>query len=114
MSAKRKFRKSVRRKPGEVRDAIVETLTARPNGATIPEIQDGVRQLIGTSVLSSVRSYLRLNTGSLFRREGRGIYVLREAAEEYRSRKRNITFNTINRGRSLLVEGDCMDWLRQR
>src|SRR5207247_2557657 len=72
-----------RRRPGEVRDAIVTVLARRPRGAAVSEIEEGVRELIGKAASSSIRSYLRLNADSLFRREDRGLYVLREAPAEY-------------------------------
>ena len=65
-----------RRKPGEVRDAIVAYLRKRRE-ATMPEIHEGVGALLGSPVpASSVRSYLRLNTPGTFRRVGRGRYRL--------------------------------------
>ena len=65
-----------RRKPGEVRDAIVAHLR-KQREATMQEIQAGVCSLLGEPVpASSVRSYLRLNTPGTFRRIGRGRYRL--------------------------------------
>ena len=76
-----------RRRPGEVRDAIVTMLSNKPNGATVAEIQDAVHDLIGRAAPSSVRSYLRLNADSLFRRQNRGIYVIRESPAETYNQK---------------------------
>ncbi len=102
-----------RRRPGEVRDAIVKILTARPHGASVSEIQEAVSEVIGESAASSIRSYLRLNSDSLFRRENRGTYVLREATEEYASSKRpRVSSRTSTNGRAKLVEADCFEWLR--
>ena len=58
-------------------------LSTRPRGAAVSEIEEGVRELIGKAASSSIRSYLRLNADSLFRREDRGLYILREAPAEY-------------------------------
>jgi hypothetical protein len=69
-----------RRAPGEIRDAIIEALQDKPEGATVREIQADVERLLGGSVAaSSVRSYLRLGTKATepyFRRTGHGAYSL--------------------------------------
>ncbi len=105
---------SGRRRPGEVRDAIVKILSAKPHGASVSEIQQAVGELIGDSASSSIRSYLRLNSDSLFRRENRGTYILREApGEEFTAATRHrVSFKTFTSGRSKLVEADCFEWLR--
>ena len=68
-------------KPGVVRDAIVEALSYRPNGATVGEIASEVSSRIGETPASSVRSYLRLNTPRLFTKVDRGHYRVREEAQ---------------------------------
>src|SRR5882672_8078981 len=83
MPSSTKRRTQSRRRPGEVRDAIMTILSSKPRGASILEIEEGVRGLIGDSASSSIRSYLRLNSDSLFRREDRGIYSIRETAAPY-------------------------------
>ena len=65
-----------RRRPGEIRDAIVEVLESRPSGASVQEIGAEVARLIGDVPPSSVRSYLRLNTPELFARMDRAQYTL--------------------------------------
>jgi hypothetical protein len=72
---------SNKRKPGAVRDAIMETLAYRTGGATVAEISKGVSERIGLTAPSSVRSYLRLNTPRLFTKIDRGRYVVREEAQ---------------------------------
>lgn len=68
-----------RRRPGVVRDAIIACLRRKGvNGMKIPEIQAAVEKSLGQVPTSSVRSYLNLNTGTLFERTGRGIYRLRK------------------------------------
>lgn len=65
-----------RRRPGQVRDAIVAVLQEQAE-ATIDQIREGVDKILDSKVpSSSVRSYLRLNTGGLFERTGRGRYRL--------------------------------------
>lgn len=103
-----------RRRPGEIRDAIVKILSTKPQGASVSEIQQAVGELIGDSASSSIRSYLRLNSDSLFRREDRGMYMLREApGEEYAPATRHrVSFRTVTNGRAKLIEADCFEWLR--
>jgi DNA modification methylase len=104
-----------RRRPGEVRDAIVTVLSTRPRGAAVSEIEEGVRELIGKAASSSIRSYLRLNAASIFRREDRGLYMLREVPAEYaRTANRELPLKSYSFGRSTLLEADCISWLQQR
>lgn len=66
----------VRRRPGQVRDAIAAYL-AHMQDASVAEIQEAVNAALGGAVpASSVRSYLRLNVGDLFERTARGRYRL--------------------------------------
>lgn len=105
-----------RRRPGQVRDAIVTILSSRPRGASLSEIEAGVVDLIGSSAPSSVRSYLRLNSESLFRRADRGVYALREAPDvEYRAEPaRQKKWNVQTIGRAKLFEADCFEWLQRQ
>ncbi len=72
--------------------------------------------MIGTAAASSVRSYLRLNTPSVFVRTARAHYALksggyeicREAPAIYRT-NRIFVF-----GRSTVVHVDCIDWLKSQ
>jgi hypothetical protein len=72
---------NTKRKPGAVRDAIMEMLAYRTLGATVAQITEEVSQRIGPTPPSSVRSYLRLNTPKLFTKIDRGHYVVREEAQ---------------------------------
>ena len=105
-----------RRRPGEVRDAIVSVLSNKPNGATVAEIRNAIHGLIGRAAPSSIRSYLRLNSDSLFRRQDRGVYAIREApAETYGSKaEKQISVRSHVFGRTTLFEADCFEWLRQQ
>lgn len=116
MPVKNRRKPSERRRPGEVRDAIVTVLSNKPNGASVAEIQDAVHGLIGSAAPSSIRSYLRLNSDSLFRRQNRGTYVIREAPAEAYNQKATTqpAFKSYKFGRATLLEGDCFEWLRQR
>src|SRR3972149_9350522 len=66
-----------KRRPGEVRDAIISALATKPEGASTAEIESAVKVMIGHAAPSSIRSYLRLNTPDLFKRNARGHYTLR-------------------------------------
>jgi DNA modification methylase len=108
-----------KRRPGAVRDAILETLAFRPRGATIGEITEGVSQRLGPTPASSVRSYLRLNTPRLFTKVDRGHYVVREEAQRtlafadepaFRGSAR-VPRETFRFGNATLIHGDCFEWL---
>jgi site-specific DNA-methyltransferase (adenine-specific) len=56
-----------------------------------------------------------LNTDSLFRREDRGLYILREAPAQYALKVQNeIPTKAYSFGRSRLFEADCISWLQQQ
>lgn len=107
----------LKRRPGEVRDAIFSALTARPGGASLQVIEQYVAGLIGDGARSSVRSYLRLNTPSVFRRTARGQYGLKiatqaraaKAAESCPEYYRRFSF-----GNAEVIEADCLSWLRRQ
>ncbi|MBA3608969.1 MAG: site-specific DNA-methyltransferase, partial [Chthoniobacterales bacterium] len=117
----------LKRSPGAVRDAILETLRERPEGETIANIKDAVEEALGPTPASSIRSYLRLNTPSVFRRTDRGRYALAETArirEEEQGalplaalangHRRAPRFATARLGHATLVEADCFAWLETR
>ncbi len=116
MPIKSKTKVTMRRRPGEIRDAIVTVLANKPSGASIAEIQDAVHGLIGNAAPSSVRSYLRLNSDSLFRRQDRGVYAIRESPAEAYGHKtpRQQSLTPYSFGRATLFRGDCFDWLEQQ
>lgn len=107
---------SSKRRPGEVRDAIVQALAARPSGASVQEITAAVFTQIGAVPASSIRSYLQLNTPRLFARSDRGQYVLDEQFLRPPAVPKPIAKATQSTrcGRALLVAEDCIDWLRRR
>ncbi len=107
----------MRRRPGEVRDAIIAVLSAQPRGTSVRVIEQRVTELIGGTAGSSVRSYLRLNTPSLFVRTSRAQYTLKrknghgfisEAPATYRSE------SSFSFGRATVFHSDCLDWLRRQ
>lgn len=103
----------MRRPPGQVRDAIVESLDGRRAGATLQQITEDVSRLIGDVPPSSIRSYLRLNTPELFVRTDRAQYVLNglEPLAPVVSTPSRREPRTFNHGRTSLVLEDCNDWL---
>ncbi len=103
-----------RRPPGQVRDAILAVLSTYPNGASPRQIADGVRQRLGPVAGSSIRSYLRLNTPSLFDKPARGLYRLRSASTHWGppSSELREALPAFDYGGASIVQADCLDWLR--
>jgi DNA modification methylase len=115
-----KYSKPTKRKPGAVRDAIMETLAYRTRGATVAQITEGVSQRIGATPASSIRSYLGLNTPKLFKKIDRGHYVVREEAQTalafaqqngHRGLPPSISREAFRFGNATLIHADCFDWL---
>jgi len=102
----------LRRRPGEVRDAIVQVLEGRHQGASVQAITKEVVSLIGEVPPSSVRSYLQLNTPTLFARTERAQYALSgfqlEPELNVPTHERTESFQY---GRASLVLEDCTTWL---
>ena len=106
-----------RRRPGEVRDAIVNVLEGRPSGASVREIGSEVTRLIGDVSASSVRSFLRLNTPELFARMDRAQYVLAGMAPEVETTGAAVTTGEVpafdtRHGR--MFQEDCLSWLERQ
>lgn len=66
----------MRRRPGEIRDAIEAYLT-EAGEASVTEVAEALRARFGTLSESSVRSSLRLLDGDRFIRTTRGRYRLK-------------------------------------
>ena len=105
-----------RRPPGQVRDAIVAVLRTYPDGASPSLIEQGVRQRIGPVAGSSIRSYLRLNTPTLFERPARGLYRLGSGETRWGppSSELRDAPPAFDYGDASIVHADCLDWLRTR
>ena len=101
----------MKRRPGEVRDAIISALRAKPQGATVGEINNEVVSLIGDVASSSVRSYLQLNTPGLFARMDRAQYVLQDLAVLPLPAQQDASNDSITHSNATLFKGDCMMWL---
>lgn len=106
-----------RRRPGEVRDAIVNVLGEAPEGLSVSHINAEVTRLIGEVSASSVRSYLRLNTPALFARMDRAQYALagfEETSVQAVEKKPSAESAVFAFGRSRLFHQECMSWLNQQ
>ena len=105
----------MRRRPGEVRDAIVQVLR-ESSPASVQDITGGVIQLIGDVPASSVRSYLRLNTPSLFARMDRAQYSIAGLNDSPGPGDVNPVEITpsFSHGQAKLVMADCNAWLETR
>ena len=103
--------------PGQVRDAILQALSTAPRALSTKEIRAKVHHVIGETPSSSVRSYLRLNTPTLFARESRGYYRLQNAAttavqaEAFRAK---LGRGPVCIGAATLYHADCFDWLARQ
>jgi DNA modification methylase len=116
-----KYSDAVKRKPGAVRDAIIDALAYRARGATVAQITQEVSARIGPTAASSIRSYLRLNTPKLFVKVDRGHYRVREEAQAIlplvdkrngASTLRSVAPREAFRfGNATLIHGDCFQWL---
>jgi site-specific DNA-methyltransferase (adenine-specific) len=111
------MRRTKKKRPGVVRDAIVDYLQTQRTGASVRQIESGVRDRLGDVPSSSIRSYLRLNTPVLFARMERAQYVLNESLQEiprHPSSRPENTLAPIHIGDALMVHDDCLSWLRAR
>lgn len=103
--------------PGQVRDAIMRVLSLSSNALPVKEIEERVRQLIGPTPTSSVRSYLRLNTPQFFVREERGVYRVRhtcvDGIQQELPRIKDWQ-EPIMIGNAKLFHADCLDWLKRQ
>lgn len=108
-----------KRRPGEIRDAILSFLRTNNDGASVAQIVDAVHEKVGGVAPSSVRSYLRLNAPELFARTERGHYSLRQTygVRESADRvdlKSNNACQSFEYGRARLFHADCLGWLHLR
>lgn len=104
----------MRKRPGEVRDAIVSVLKARPHGASVADITQQVKALIGDVPASSVRSYLQLNTPQIFARMNRAQYVLNGFEYQPLELSEKPASRSLTIGKATLVQDDCFAWLARQ
>jgi len=105
----------------------MEALRQWPEGETVARITEEVVRSLGPTPASSIRSYLRLNTPGVFRRVGRGRYVLSDSGTVREESVAELAFGAMANGcrgavafpcakigRATLVEADCFAWLESR
>lgn len=103
-----------KKRPGEVRDAILNVLETASAPLSASEIHRNVEARIGATSSSSIRSYLRLNAGEAFVKVERGKYAVSEPVAEYRHRS---LFSELEPpenfkiGKARMILQDCFDWL---
>ena len=108
---------ALRYAPGQVRDAILDILSLTSEGLSAKQVAQRVAKVNGPTPESSVRSFLRLNTPSLFVKERRGVYRLRtESASGVQRLLPGLSLwqEPYHHGKATLVHGDCFDWLDER
>ncbi len=104
-----------RRHRGEVKEAIVEVLKTRYQPTSIKDIEAGVNALIGACPPSSIRSYLRLNTPTMFARMDRAEYMLKANLIRplgFDDTPASGVRESVSIGRSKIHHADCISWLR--
>jgi len=111
------MRRSNKQPPGRVRDAILKVLGDSSSPLPVSSIVEAVHREIGETPVSSIRSYLRLNTPELFIREARGIY--RAKATQAAPGQRFLALveqqeQPFRFARSTLHHNDCLAWLDQQ
>jgi len=100
--------------PGRVRDGILQVMSLASKPLSVKEIGQRVSQVIGPTPESSVRSYLRLNTPSMFVREARGFYTVRSPATASIRSLAQEWDKPVSFGRATLHHADCFDWLEKQ
>jgi len=102
------------KKPGVVRDAIIQVLEYAAGPLTSKEIHEIVSSRIGPTSPSSVRSYLQNNNETIFTRTERGKYLIQEPIAEYQCGdifRTAVTPESFQCGKARVVHQDCLDWL---
>jgi DNA modification methylase len=106
-----------RYQPGRVRDAIVQVMDLAPAPLSVKEIEEGVRQMLGDTPSSSIRSYLRLNAAGAFVRESHGYYSIRrdehggDQQDFWQSERLR---DAVRFGNATLYHADCFNWIKQQ
>jgi DNA modification methylase len=100
------------RAPGSVRDPIISYLSNAVE-ASVSEIRAAVEARLGPVSPSSIRSYLNLNTPSVFERTARGAYKLKGTKFELAEEPGAYFHTYFELGRAKLFHADCFNWLAQ-
>jgi site-specific DNA-methyltransferase (adenine-specific) len=108
---------ATRRRPGEIRDAIISFFQTHQREATPAEIRIAVADFLKSQIPeSSVRSYLRLNTPGQFLQPSPGKYQLKNQSNENGQKPTRMPSKISGDadygfGDASLWNADCMDWL---
>lgn len=101
-----------RRAPGEIRDAIIKVLSFTNQPMTLDEITRQVHLHLGSVALSSIRSYLRLNTPAKFHRTSRGKYLLSECPNSlWGNHRSQLEFPCFSYKTAKFLHCDCLDFI---
>lgn len=103
--------------PGRVRDAILQVLRLTSEPLSVKQIENRVRAVIGPTPPSSVRSYLALNTPSLFIKEDRGVYSIGRTYGGGFAKELPLGSDwaePLSLGKATLFHADCFDWLEKQ
>ena len=110
-----------RRRPGEIRDAILNFFEVHQREATPAEIRTAIADDLKAKISeSSVRSYLRLNTPQQFVQPSPGKYQMNApphgegALPKSTTPAKVATDPDYRYGKTLLWNADCTDWLDSR
>lgn len=98
--------------PGKIRDAIVSYMEAVEGDASLRQINEAISVQLGPVPASSIRSYLNLNVGRVFKRTARGRYRLVGAASG--NVHRVWLEPAVEHEKATLYHADCFDWLAAR
>jgi site-specific DNA-methyltransferase (adenine-specific) len=84
---------------------------------SVKEIEEGVRQMLGDTPSSSIRSYLRLNAAGAFVRESHGYYSIRR--DEHGGDQQDLwqserLRDPVRFGNATLYHADCFNWIKQQ
>ncbi|RVD15746.1 MAG: site-specific DNA-methyltransferase [Mesorhizobium sp.] len=97
--------------PGTIRDSIVTYLSTLAGDASTGEIAEAVCKHVGEVPPSSIRSYLNLNTPTVFERTKRGRYRLQNGSfAPVASERRQAHYS----GSCQLFQADCFAWLTEQ
>jgi len=102
--------------PGRVRDAIMKVLSVSIKPLSVKDIENRVCTEIGPTPTSSIRSYLLLNTPTLFIREKRGLYHVKKNKSFFF--QKNLSSqkwqNPIKIGKATIHHADCFEWIENQ
>lgn len=105
---------TTRYSPGYVRDTIFQVMQLTSKPLSPKQVGERVTHVLGDVPMSSIRSYLHLNTPELFARESRGLYTIkRTAGLQCELDQTTIWEKSAHFGRATLHHADCFDWIDQ-